>query len=69
MIQVGKFQRDRNFDELKAYVAKMLGSSDKPAADEEAKEDSQSSVIALTSDNFATEIEKSVAFVKFFAPW
>uniref|UniRef100_A0A1B6DFB0 Thioredoxin domain-containing protein n=1 Tax=Clastoptera arizonana TaxID=38151 RepID=A0A1B6DFB0_9HEMI len=66
--KVEVYHGQRNHDDLKDFISKMIGQKSEDTKNEEAA-DTSSSVINLISNNFEARIKTGYTFVKFFAPW
>ncbi|XP_063244147.1 thioredoxin domain-containing protein 5 homolog [Bacillus rossius redtenbacheri] len=62
--KVEKYQGQRTHEELKEFVARMIGDEDA-----DAHVVAEQPVISYSADNFEHGIAKGITFIKFFAPW
>ncbi|CAG9853818.1 unnamed protein product [Phyllotreta striolata] len=67
--KVDKYAGERNHDDLKEYVIKMIGTKKAANKREEPKVDTQSVSGEITEEDFKNNIQSGIAFVKFYAPW
>ncbi len=69
-LQVEKYSGDRSHEDLKKFAVTMIGKEEEQDGGQKPlKDDPQTPVVVLTSENFANAIEKGYSMVKFFAPW
>lgn len=68
--KVEKYSGDRSHEDLKKFAVTMIGKEEEQDGGQKPlKDDPQTPVVVLTSENFANAIEKGYSMVKFFAPW
>lgn len=66
--KVDKYTGPRTIEDFKSYIVQR-STGEKPAEKVEIKEDGEgAAVFSLTADNFPSNIEAGVTFIKFYAP-
>ncbi|KAG0724573.1 Thioredoxin domain-containing protein 5 [Chionoecetes opilio] len=68
--KVEKYAGDRSHDDLKKFAEGLLGREEQQQGGErQLRDQPETPVVVLTSENFENAIEKGYSMVKFYAPW